>query len=61
VNRKTLTEGRVSRARNALEARDEVDLAISWDIEGQPRKLGGRQVDAFVRGQKVRLGIFVIR
>jgi hypothetical protein len=42
MNRKSLAESWVSRPRDALEACDEIDVAIGWDVKGKPRKLRGR-------------------
>lgn len=61
MDRQTLAESRVSRACNALETLNKVDIAIFRDVEWQPRKLCRGKMNAFIGRQKIGLGILVIR
>ena len=61
MDRQSFTEGRISGSGNGLKPGDKVNMAIGRNVEGQPRKLRGRNVHAWVEWQEAGFGIFVVR
>lgn len=56
----TFAKRGVARARDGLETGHEVDLSAGGDVKWMPGKLGGRDVDAGVQREEIRLGVFVV-
>lgn len=56
----TFPKGWLAGSGHSLEALNEVDFAVSWDIEGGPGQLGGREMDAGVKGQEAAFGVLVV-